>query len=200
MALVPSCFDSPHPSEDHFGRKVVTSEGARWPVLEALLDMQQKVLEAARSLASRVGNRGLTIPRADFDALAVELDLAIPPWFKELFTTVPICGLELAWQAFEPECDYDGTQVLEWADGPGMRSESLECYPGCVIREHGFVSVGGDATGGGNPYFINLNEGEDPALYQIDHDISDQAAEIIASGRRLVSKTLSAFLMSARPL
>jgi hypothetical protein len=137
--------------------------------------MQKKVIQAAQDLVSRAGKRGLTVTPADFDALAVELGISIPPWFRELFTTVPICGLELGWQAFEPKGDFDGVAIIEWADADGIRSESLECHPGCAIRESGYINVGGDPTGGGDPYFISVYDGDDPPLYQIYHDISDQA-------------------------
>jgi hypothetical protein len=160
--------------------------------------MQQSVLQAARDLAARAGKRGTTVKPIDFDAVAAELDIEIPSWLRELFTTVPMSGLEFGWQAFEPEGDYDGMAVLEWADADGIRSESLKCYPGCAIRDLGYINVGSDSSGGGDPYFVNIHEGNDPPLYQIYHDVSDQAVFIIAKGRRVVSPKLSEFFLSAQ--
>jgi hypothetical protein len=160
--------------------------------------MPQTVIQAAHNLVKRAGNRGRIIPPADFDKLAEELAIPVPPWLRELFTSVPLCGLEFAWQKYEPDSDFDGLEVMEWADAPGIRSETLQCYPGIVLREFGYISVASDSMGGGDPYFVNVHEGIDPPLYQIYHDISDQASRIIAGGRRIVSPRLSDFFLSAR--
>ena len=47
------------------------------------------------------------------------------------------------------------------------------------------------------PYFIPINEGHDPPLYQVYHDVGSDAATILAEGRRLVSPRLSEFLGAA---
>lgn len=163
--------------------------------------MQREVLESARALTDRaamIGRRGTTASRSELDRLIVELAIPCPEWLRELFETVPLSGLELQWQAFEPDGDYDGVAIVEWSDVRGIRSESLECFPGCVIRNEGYANVGGDAGGGGDPYFVNVYEGIDPPLYQVYHDVSDQAAKIIADARRVVSPKLSEFFRSAR--
>jgi hypothetical protein len=140
----------------------------------------------------------VTVPPIELDRLIADLAVPFPQWLRELFEAVPLCGIELGWQAYEPHGDYDGIAIIEWSDARGIRSESLECYPGCAVRSAGYVNVGGDGGGGGDPYFVSIHEGEDPPLYQIYHDVSDQAAKIIAEARRVVSPKLSEFLASAR--
>jgi len=121
----------------------------------------------------------------------------IPLWYVELITTVPICGLELGWQAQEPVGDYDGVEWMEWSDPRNMRSESIDCYPGLAILEHGYVNVASDLSGGGDPYFIAAGKSQDPPLYQVYHDVSDEAKAILAEGRNLVTRSLSGFFRKA---
>ena len=87
---------------------------------------------------------------------------------------------------------------MEWADAPGNTERDAAMLPWHCLREFGYISVASDSMGGGDPYFVNVHEGIDPPLYQIYHDISDQASRIIAGGRRIVSPRLSDFFLSAR--
>ena len=64
-------------------------------------------------------------------------------------------------------------------------------YPGLAIFEMGYICIASDPTGGGDPYFININEGDNPAVYQIYHDVSDLGEEIIAEGRKMIATSFS---------
>jgi hypothetical protein len=55
---------------------------------------------------------------------------------------------------------------LDWSNPWHMRGESLEAYPGIAILERGYINVAIDPGGGGNPYFIPTDEGEDPPLFR----------------------------------
>lgn len=48
--------------------------------------------------------------------------------------------------------------------------EADNFYPGRVVREDGFLPIGQDLTGGGDPYFINVNDRAPGPLYRIYHD------------------------------
>ena len=56
---------------------------------------------------------------------------------------------------------YDETQAIDEADN---------FYPGLVVKADGFVPIGQDMTGGGDPYFINLNDKSPGPLYRVYHD------------------------------
>jgi hypothetical protein len=56
---------------------------------------------------------------------------------------------------------YDEAQAVDEADN---------FYPGLVVKVDGFVPIGQDMTGGGDPYFINLNDPAPGAVYRIYHD------------------------------
>src|SRR4051794_21060174 len=100
------------------------------------------VREAAETLVERAtarGLRGRVIPADEMRKVVDTLGGAYPAWLAELLTTVPLCGLELGWQEFEPEPDYDGRSWLIWSDAEGILSESAECYPGVAILPAGYV-------------------------------------------------------------
>lgn len=56
---------------------------------------------------------------------------------------------------------YDETQAIDEADN---------FYPGLVVKSDGFIPIGQDMTGGGDPYFINLNDTSPGPIYRIYHD------------------------------
>ncbi len=157
--------------------------------------MNRDVAEAANQFvqrASAAGRRGSLGDLAALVTLNAEMGHRIPEWLISLITTVPLCGLEVAWQAN----DLDGS--IEWADANGIRSESVDCYPGFAILERGFANIGCDPYGSGDSYFIPTDRGDDPPVFQVYHDISDQADEILSRGLFEVSPRLSDLFRSAK--
>ena len=158
--------------------------------------MNPIVYQEAVSLAERAkvaGEKGKTASPRELSALNSDMGGRIPDWYIELVTSVPICGLEFALNAN----DEDGV-LIEWSDSNGMRGESLECYPGLAILERGFINIGGDPIGSGDSFFINGPEGgDDPPVFQVYHDISDEADEIIRRGLNLIAPSLSTLFREA---
>jgi hypothetical protein len=157
------------------------------------------VRAAAAALVERAGSfglRGRTLSAEERRRLTAALP-AYPAWLLDLLSAIPLCGLELGWQAFDPEPDFDGVAWLRVSDADGILWESTEGYPGLAILSAGYVNFGGDSTGGGDPYFVPIREGDDPPLYQVYHDVGADAATILAEGRQLVAPRLSEFLRAA---
>ena len=121
----------------------------------------------------------------------------IPDWYEKLLVNYPICEFEIGWQSFEPEDDFDGIEWIEWSNPIFMLSETFESYPGIEIYKHGYLNVATCLTGSGDNYFININEGENPRILQIYHDISDKAEIIIKEGIDIVANSLSEFFRNA---
>jgi len=73
-------------------------------------------------------------------------------------------------------------QIPESADVSGLgadlqvysaeqsREEAERFYPGIAVAPDGFVPVAQCLIGSGDPYFINVRDGEGGALYRIYHD------------------------------
>lgn len=157
-----------------------------------------QIRSAATDLAQRAatrGQHGQIIPPADLIALVRDLGVPLPAWLSDLLTSVPLSGLELGWQESPGS---DGIAWLRWSDALGIRSESLECFPGCAILPRGYISVASCLEGSGDPYFVCLSEGDDPPLYRVYHDVSDEADVIIAEGLLQVAPSLSSFFRTAR--
>jgi hypothetical protein len=47
--------------------------------------------------------------------------------------------------------------------------------------------------GGGNPYFIPVDKGDDPPIYQLYHDVSNKADEILKRARLVFPKLSDLF-------
>ena len=163
--------------------------------------MSDTVRESAEDFIRRAraeGQIGKTISRDDMDRLVADTGGRIPPWLAELLVTQPLSGLEAGWQAYPPEPAFDGVMWLEISDARNVRSESLECYPGLAILDRGFINIASCSMGSGDPYFITADEGDDPPVYQVYHDVSDQPDAILAEGHQLVARSLSEFFRTAR--
>jgi hypothetical protein len=156
--------------------------------------MNAEVKKATLELIERAAVAGLVGSLADSAELQqVNQDLSgsLPDWYSELISISPLCGLELGWQ------DEGDTFWMIWSTPEQLRSESLESHPGLAILKRGFINVALCAHGSGDPYFIPTDKGDNPPLYQVYHDVSDKADEIIAEGLQLVSASLSEFFRTA---
>ena len=146
--------------------------------------------------AAALGLRGRTLTPEERQRVSAALSI-YPVWLLDLLSDVPLCGLELGWPAFDPEPDFDGVLWVRVSDAGDILWESLEGYPGLGILSAGYVNFGGDADGGGNPYFLPGHEGDDPPLYQVQHDVGADAETILANGRQRVAARLSEFFEMA---
>lgn len=158
--------------------------------------MNTHVLTAAQGFVEKAtakGRKGAVADAAKLSALNQEMDGRIPEWLMELLTRVPLCGLVLGVETSE------GSHSVGWNGVRGMRNESLEAYPGVAILERGFLNVASDFTGGGDPFFIAVDDGDDPPLYQVSHDVGEEAGEILAAGRVPVAESLSSLFLTAQP-
>ncbi|MBC7817669.1 MAG: hypothetical protein IAG10_12315 [Planctomycetaceae bacterium] len=141
--------------------------------------MNPQVEKEARLFVERAmasGQSGTCADAAELAALNSEMSERMPEWYVALLVSVPLCGLEVTWHSEEA----DG--AIEWCDVKGIRSESLVCYLGIAILERGFINVGSDPYGSGDSYFMPTDQGDDPPVFQVYHDVSDQADEILADG------------------
>lgn len=162
--------------------------------------MNDNLIEAAQALVERAAaleHHGRVADRAEWERINHDLGGRIPDWYRELLSRVPLGGLNLGWRTAEPTAEFEGVEWVIWANPSDLRSESLEAYPGLAILERGYINVALDATGGGDPYFIPTDQGDNPPLYQVCHDISDEADVILQHGRRLVAQSLSVFFSQA---
>lgn len=156
-----------------------------------IMNMVKKALENLINRTDPKAMFGRKVDKTEFDALNLKANNIIPEWFIELHTKYPFSNMILELQDSEVEdCEY----VLEIAPPKWIESELFDLVPGCCIAEFGYLCIAEDPTGGGDPYFININEGINPPVYQIYHDISDNGKEILDEGKVKIANSLSELL------
>ena len=151
----------------------------------------KQFLDRAKQLDEKYIGRQAT--QEEINQLVTAFGDKLPSWYIHMLRELPLIGLEVGWQADEPEDDYDGIQYVDIFKPEQMIDESLEAYPGIPILEKGYVCIGGDPTGSGDPYFINFSS-ENAPVYQIYHDVGDTAEDILKHGRVKVADSLAEFL------
>ena len=75
------------------------------------------------------------------------------------------------------------------------REEAEQFYPGIAVAPDGFVPVAQCLGGSGDPYFINIRDGEGGPLYRIYHDAvavepydpAEAVAVVLSDYRHLLS-------------
>jgi hypothetical protein len=80
-------------------------------------------------------------------------------------------------------------------DEAAAREEAEEFYPSLVVKEDGFVPIGQDLIGNGDPYFINIRDDPPGPVYRIyhdsvadrDYDRAEAIASVLASYEELLS-------------
>lgn len=131
---------------------------------------------------------GIKIEEGNWNVLNNKLNNKVPDWLIAVFSKYPIAHSTIEIKDVnDEEIEYR----LEFVSPRWMESETLEAYPGCAIFDLGYICIAADPTGGGDPYFINIEEGNNPAIYQVYHDVSDKAEEIVTHGRQKIADTFS---------
>ena len=143
-------------------------------------------------------SQGKTVDIATMNQLNGRLGNILPDWFIDLLSSYPISGGEIDFPLYEPEDDYDGCIVIEFAKTDDIVAETCECYPGLAIKERGYFCFGTDPTGGGDPFFIQYNKGDNPPVFQVYHDVSDEGEVIEKEGMEKIADSLSDFFDKAR--
>lgn len=94
-----------------------------------------------------------------------------------LMSLCPLAGVRFCRE--EPE---DARFDFEWLDAKSIVEEAVELYPGIAAMKEGYIPVGSDLVGTGDPYFIRSSEYGDQALYQISHELADEDSESLLPG------------------
>jgi len=132
---------------------------------------------------------GIKQTESDFEQLQDQLKQIIPIWVKSMLTDFEIANLILDFKSQDDE-----RLSIQFNSFKQIEDACLDMYPGCAIFELGFIGIGEDPTGSGDPYFIKTDEGENPPVYQIYHDVSDDGQEILKHGKQLIASKLSDIL------
>ncbi len=93
--------------------------------------------------------------------------LLIPDYWRHFVDTNHLLGreIEFPWPGEE-----NLVAVIEILDDKNIEMEANELWPGIGIRKDGFIPIGGCSIGSGDPYCINIHDGEGGPLYVADHE------------------------------
>ena len=133
-----------------------------------------------------------TATKKEIALLGAHFGNRIPAWYCHLIAEVPLIHIEVGWQAYEPEGSYDGIAYVEIYQPRDMVYESFKAYPGIPILERGYVCIGGDPIGSGDPYFVHFGAGSS-AVYQIFQDAGDNPLQILKHSTVQVADSLEDF-------
>lgn len=133
---------------------------------------------------------GRTATKEEIKILSSKFGEQLPHWYYDLISKLPLIDMEIGWEAQEAEENYDGIEYVQICNAQFMIDESFGAYPGIPILEKGYICIGIDPGGSGDPYFINFNN-DNPTVYQIFHDIGQDAESILEHGRIVVAEQLS---------
>ena len=148
--------------------------------------------------ANGADHSGKIVSPGEMQELQSQLTVPLPNWYGELLLRYPLAGAHLEYPRWDPEDGYDGYEPLQLATTKNVYNETEQCYPGLAIRELGYVCLAIDLTGGGDPYFIKVTEGDNPPVYQVYHDVSDVGIVIEQKGMVRIADSLAEFFTKAR--
>jgi hypothetical protein len=108
-----------------------------------------------------------------------------------------LCGCNFS---IEEDMSCDQMEIdFQWMNISQILSESMECYPGKVAVQFGYLPIGICSVGTGDYYYLKINNpvDNDPPLVRIFHDALDNNNELKIDCIEVVSNKLSAFLKLA---
>ncbi len=168
--------------------------------------MNTSVFTAACNLVERAkahGHVGTMSAASSWEQLNSELGGVIPSWYVELVTTIPLCNLEFGWQECEPEGNYDGVAWLQWLDVQELRGTLLNYPIASSLLKQSYLCVAHCSHGSDDEYFLPIDQGNNPPLYQVDHEeaiyqIEGEATDVMQAAGRIIAPSLSQLFASAK--
>lgn len=122
----------------------------------------------------------------DYRCLDKKIQTCLPFWIKSMLIDFEIANLIIDFKAIDIE-----RLSIQFNCFKAIEDACLHRYPGCAIFDLSYIGIGEDPTGSGDPFFINLNEGNNPPVYQIFHDVSDIGEKILQKGKKRIAHKLS---------
>lgn len=96
------------------------------------------------------------------------LHINFPRVLKEIYLHLPLIGIISAYHEFEEKSEWTYYQ-MQWMNSEEIISEMTETETGIEMGKEGYLAIGMDVLGGGDYFYIDLND-ESLPLYQCYHD------------------------------
>ena len=119
---------------------------------------------------------GAQATQPELDWLRTKYPISFPEWLAGCLVGYPVIGVRFS---AENGVDLTGRGIeLRWMSPSGMIAEAIDAYPGIAIVPMGYVPIGDCMFGSGDPYFLKLNDTEDPPLVRVFHDMIDGQGQV----------------------
>lgn len=154
---------------------------------EAIYQQAEAYLENFRQVNEGVGR---TATAEEVQLLQEKFGDLIPQWYYRLICQLPLIDAEVAWQAYEPDEDFDGLASVQFLSAEDMILESFEYDPGPMVRSNGYVCIASDPAGSGNSYYVKFDR-PDPPVLLIYHDFYNKDGSLTEYDYETVAESLS---------
>lgn len=122
----------------------------------------------------------------EYEDLDDEIKQVLPKWVVIMLTSYPISSLIIRFKALS------GKMLPIQFSGFGDISDHYFVEnPGVYLRDFGYLCIADDPAGSGHPFFINVNHGDNPPVYQIKHSSLEDPDLILELNRNKVANSLS---------
>jgi len=91
--------------------------------------------------------------------------------------------------------DKEAELRIEFLNPESISKECLLYVPGCTVHKNGYICIGLE-IGIGNPYAINIHEGNNPPVYLLDHEDGEETEMIIDNKLTVVNRLSDLFLVA----
>ncbi|MGG3654737.1 hypothetical protein CN568_23210 [Bacillus pseudomycoides] len=137
---------------------------------------------------SKISTRVASV--TEINLLKEELGKNLPDWLINLMSQVPICSSHLVVPVTVENEEFK--LLIDFLDPKELIQENKFLVPGCAVFSRGYFCIGVE-SGIGNPYAINIREGNNPPVYLLDHECGEDTEQIIKNKEVIVERLSDLF-------
>ncbi|MEH7052427.1 SMI1/KNR4 family protein [Bacillus pseudomycoides] len=152
--------------------------------------IKNELYESALEMIKRSKISARVASVTEIDLLREELGKNLPDWLINLMSQVPICSSHLV-VPFTVE-DEEFKLLIDFLEPKELIQENKFLVPGCAVFNKGYLCIGVE-SGIGNPYAINIREGNNPPVYLLDHEYGEDTGQIIKNKEVIVERLSDLF-------
>ncbi|WP_129692040.1 SMI1/KNR4 family protein [Gottfriedia acidiceleris] len=152
--------------------------------------VKNELYESALEMIKRSKISARVASVTEINLLRDELGGNLPDWLINLMSQLPICSSNLV-VPFAVE-DEEFELLIDFLDPKELIEENKSLVPGCAVFNRGYLCIGVE-SGIGNPYAINISEGNNPPVYLLDHEYGEDTEQIIKNKEIIVERLSDLF-------
>ncbi|WP_419812915.1 hypothetical protein [Bacterioplanoides sp.] len=137
------------------------------------------IKESIKKFLEKSDEVGQVLNKDGLESLNSKLDGLIPEWYIEIVCSMPLAGLNVGWQAFPPEDDFNGVEEITILDTSLLNDCNIESYPGKYLLKIGYFTFGYGSNWSRNCFVFNPLEGSNPPVYEVWHDVAQSPKDML---------------------